>query len=87
MRSSARATGAAPLKLAEKAYRDVNIAFANELSLICERLGLDVWEIRACRRRLGPRLRSASGRCWLSGGRAESGKQPEPLGYDLEQGT
>jgi UDP-N-acetyl-D-mannosaminuronic acid dehydrogenase len=33
-------------KLAENAYRDVNIAFANELSLICERLGLDVWEIR-----------------------------------------
>jgi UDP-N-acetyl-D-mannosaminuronic acid dehydrogenase len=33
-------------KLAENASRDVNIAFANELSLICERLGLDVWEIR-----------------------------------------
>lgn len=33
-------------KLAENAFRDVNIAFANELSLICERLGLDIWEIR-----------------------------------------
>jgi UDP-N-acetyl-D-mannosaminuronic acid dehydrogenase len=33
-------------KLAENAYRDVNIAFANELALICQRLGLDVWEIR-----------------------------------------
>ncbi|MHB1593648.1 MAG: UDP-N-acetyl-D-mannosamine dehydrogenase [Streptosporangiaceae bacterium] len=33
-------------KLAENAYRDVNIAFANELSVICDRLGLDVWEIR-----------------------------------------
>jgi UDP-N-acetyl-D-mannosaminuronic acid dehydrogenase len=33
-------------KLAENAFRDVNIAFANELSLICDRLGLDVWEIR-----------------------------------------
>lgn len=33
-------------KLAENAFRDVNIAFANELSMICERLGLDVWEIR-----------------------------------------
>jgi len=33
-------------KLAENAYRDVNIAFANELSLICLQLGLDVWEIR-----------------------------------------
>ena len=32
-------------KLAENAYRDVNIAFANELSLICDRLRLDVWEV------------------------------------------
>ncbi|MET1007749.1 MAG: UDP-N-acetyl-D-mannosamine dehydrogenase, partial [Propionibacteriaceae bacterium] len=32
-------------KLVENAYRDVNIAFANELSLISERLRLDVWEI------------------------------------------
>jgi UDP-N-acetyl-D-mannosaminuronic acid dehydrogenase len=40
------AASAEMAKLAENAYRDVNIAFANELSLICERLGLDVWEIR-----------------------------------------
>jgi len=33
-------------KLAENAFRDVNIAFANELSLICGRLGLDIWAIR-----------------------------------------
>jgi UDP-N-acetyl-D-mannosaminuronic acid dehydrogenase len=32
-------------KLVENAYRDVNIAFANELSLISEHLRLDVWEI------------------------------------------
>ncbi len=32
-------------KLVENGYRDVNIAFANELSLICERLELDVWEV------------------------------------------
>jgi UDP-N-acetyl-D-mannosaminuronic acid dehydrogenase len=32
-------------KLAENSYRDVNIAFANELSIICERLDLDPWEI------------------------------------------
>jgi UDP-N-acetyl-D-mannosaminuronic acid dehydrogenase len=32
-------------KLAENSYRDVNIAFANELSIICDKLGLDVWEI------------------------------------------
>jgi len=32
-------------KLAENSYRDVNIAFANELSLICDRLNIDVWEL------------------------------------------
>lgn len=32
-------------KLAENAFRDVNLAFANELSLVCDELGLDVWEI------------------------------------------
>ena len=32
-------------KLAENAYRDVNIAFANELSLVADRLGVDVWEV------------------------------------------
>ena len=32
-------------KLVENAFRDVNIAFANELSLISDDLGLDVWEI------------------------------------------
>lgn len=32
-------------KLTENAYRDVNIAFANELSIIAERQGIDVWEL------------------------------------------
>lgn len=32
-------------KLTENAFRDVNIAFANELSLIADRLGIDVWEL------------------------------------------
>lgn len=32
-------------KLAENSFRDVNIAFANELSLICDDLGIDVWEL------------------------------------------
>ncbi len=32
-------------KLVENAYRDVNIAFANELSMIADRMGLDVWEV------------------------------------------
>lgn len=34
-------------KLTENAFRDVNIAFANELSLICDQLGINVWELIA----------------------------------------
>lgn len=32
-------------KLVENSYRDVNIAFANELSMICDELKIDVWEL------------------------------------------
>src|SRR5699024_1634824 len=32
-------------KLTENAFRDVNIAFANELSIIADRQGIDVWEL------------------------------------------
>lgn len=32
------------VKVIENTYRDVNIAFANELALFCEELGIDVWE-------------------------------------------
>lgn len=32
-------------KLTENSFRDVNIAFANELSLICDALGINVWEL------------------------------------------
>ena len=32
-------------KLVENAYRDVNIAFANELSMVADKMGLDVWEV------------------------------------------
>lgn len=32
-------------KLTENSFRDVNIAFANELSLICDRLNISVWEL------------------------------------------
>ena len=39
------AASAEMAKLVENAYRDVNIAFANELSLISENLQLDVWEV------------------------------------------
>ncbi|WP_295016603.1 nucleotide sugar dehydrogenase, partial [uncultured Micrococcus sp.] len=32
-------------KLVENSFRDVNIAFANELSVICSEQGIDVWEL------------------------------------------
>lgn len=39
------ARAAETTKLVENSYRDVNIAFANELSILCDRWGIDVWEI------------------------------------------
>ena len=33
------------VKLSENAFRDVNIAFANELSLVSDELGIDVWDV------------------------------------------
>ncbi len=33
-------------KVVENTYRDVNIAFANEVALICESMGVDVFEVR-----------------------------------------
>lgn len=32
-------------KLTENSFRDVNIAFANELSIICDKLGISVWDL------------------------------------------
>ena len=32
-------------KLTENASRDVQIAFANELSILCDKMGIDVWEL------------------------------------------
>lgn len=32
-------------KLTENSFRDVNIAFANELSMICDKLDISVWEL------------------------------------------
>ena len=34
------------VKTVENTYRDVNIAFANQVALICEALGADVWKVR-----------------------------------------
>jgi len=33
-------------KLAEGVYRDVNIALANELAMVCDELGVDFWAVR-----------------------------------------
>jgi len=38
-------TTAEVAKLAENSFRDVNIAFANELALICEKIGVDVLDV------------------------------------------
>lgn len=32
-------------KLTENSFRDVNIAFANELSLICDKEGINIWDL------------------------------------------
>jgi UDP-N-acetyl-D-glucosamine dehydrogenase len=32
-------------KLVENVFRNINIAFVNNLALLCERMGLDVWEV------------------------------------------
>jgi UDP-N-acetyl-D-mannosaminuronic acid dehydrogenase len=32
-------------KLTENSFRDVNIAFANELSIVCDKLDINVWEL------------------------------------------
>ena len=32
-------------KLLENTFRSVNIALVNELALLCERMGIDIWEV------------------------------------------
>lgn len=44
---STNARTAEMCKLTENSFRDVNIAFANELSMICEKLDINVWELIA----------------------------------------
>jgi len=39
------ATAAEMIKIYENVFRNVNIAFANEVAQLCERMGLDVWEV------------------------------------------
>jgi len=38
-------TAAEMVKIYENVFRCINIAFVNELALLCSRMGLDVWEI------------------------------------------
>jgi len=38
-------TTAEVVKLAENSFRDINIAFANELCRVCETLGVSVWDV------------------------------------------
>ncbi|MEG9544944.1 UDP-N-acetyl-D-mannosamine dehydrogenase [Mannheimia sp. HC-2023] len=42
---STQARMAEMCKLVENSFRDVNIAFANELSMICDELDINVWEL------------------------------------------
>lgn len=39
------ATTAEMCKMMENTFRDINIAFANELALICEKAGINVWQV------------------------------------------
>ncbi|MEN8905471.1 MAG: nucleotide sugar dehydrogenase [Clostridiales bacterium] len=39
------ATTAEMCKLMENTFRDVNIAFANEVSMLCEKMGISVWDV------------------------------------------
>lgn len=48
-------------KLTENSFRDVNIAFANELSIICDKLDINVWEL----------IKLANRRRWSKGSIAE----------------
>lgn len=53
-------------KLTENSFRDVNIAFANELSLVCEKLGMDVWELISLANR-HPRVNILQPGCGVGG--------------------
>jgi len=53
-------------KLTENSYRDVQIAFANELSMICEKAGIDVWELISLANR-HPRVKILRPGCGVGG--------------------
>ncbi|MDR0762404.1 MAG: UDP-N-acetyl-D-mannosamine dehydrogenase, partial [Campylobacteraceae bacterium] len=53
-------------KLTENSFRDVNIAFANELSIICDKLGINVWELISLANR-HPRVNILQPGCGVGG--------------------
>lgn len=53
-------------KLTENSFRDVNIAFANELSMICDELDINVWELISLTNR-HPRVNVLTPGCGVGG--------------------
>lgn len=53
-------------KLTENASRDVQIAFANELSILCDKMGIDVWELISLANR-HPRVNILQPGCGVGG--------------------
>ena len=53
-------------KLTENSFRDVNIAFANELSMICDKLDINVWELISLANR-HPRVNILQPGCGVGG--------------------
>ncbi|MCL6572492.1 MAG: UDP-N-acetyl-D-mannosamine dehydrogenase [Bacillus sp. (in: Bacteria)] len=53
-------------KLVENSYRDVNIAFANELSILCDKVDINVWELITLANR-HPRVNILNPGCGVGG--------------------
>ena len=53
-------------KLTENSFRDVNIAFANELSILCDKFGINIWELIALANR-HPRVNILNPGCGVGG--------------------
>lgn len=53
-------------KLTENSFRDVNIAFANELSILCDKFDINVWELIALANR-HPRVNILNPGCGVGG--------------------
>lgn len=53
-------------KLTENSFRDVNIAFANELSILCDKFGIDIWELISLANR-HPRVNILQPGCGVGG--------------------